>query len=146
MEVNYGRGNTPMARMGRQDADRPSTGAPPGTLGAFSYNGAHGAESGDHAEASGICAGSRQPICVGGHLDPRQAIDIEVMNGDLPAPLLAFDEDDEVLVNSHWMACSNKGWPVNRGDREDVVIGNFRAERLVVEYGLAELDCIRLLI
>jgi hypothetical protein len=54
------------------------------------------------------------------------------MNGDFPAPLLAFDEDDEVFVNSIWMAFSNKGWPANRGDRVDVVIGNFRAKRLVV--------------
>jgi hypothetical protein len=39
------------------------------------------------------------------------------MNGDFPAPLLAFDEHDELFVNSQWMAFSNKGWPVNRGDR-----------------------------
>jgi FtsP/CotA-like multicopper oxidase with cupredoxin domain len=32
-----------------------------------------------------------------GHVDPRQVIDIGVMNGNIPAPLLAFDEDDEVF-------------------------------------------------
>lgn len=34
---------------------------------------------------------------------------------------------------SYWMAFSNSGRPVKRGDRVDVVIGNFRAEGLVVE-------------
>jgi hypothetical protein len=32
-----------------------------------------------------------------GHVDPRQIIDVGVMNGNIPAPLLAFDEDDEVF-------------------------------------------------
>jgi hypothetical protein len=32
-----------------------------------------------------------------GHVDPRPIIDIGVMNGSIPAPLLAFDEDDEVF-------------------------------------------------
>jgi hypothetical protein len=34
---------------------------------------------------------------------------------------------------SYWMAFSNKGRPVKRGDRVDVVIGKFRAEGLVVD-------------
>jgi len=34
---------------------------------------------------------------------------------------------------SYWMAFSNKGRMVKRGDRVDVVIGPFRAEGLVVE-------------
>ena len=34
---------------------------------------------------------------------------------------------------SYWMAFSNKGRPVKRGDRVTVVIGHFRAEGLVVE-------------
>ena len=33
----------------------------------------------------------------------------------------------------YWMAFSNKGRLVKRGDRVDVVIGQFRAEGLVVE-------------
>ena len=32
-----------------------------------------------------------------GHVDPRQIMDVGVMNGNIPAPLLAFDEDDEVF-------------------------------------------------
>jgi hypothetical protein len=34
---------------------------------------------------------------------------------------------------TYWMAFSNKGRPVKRGDRVAVVIGNFRADGLVVE-------------
>jgi len=34
---------------------------------------------------------------VDGHVDPRQIMDVGVMNGNIPAPLLAFDEDDEVF-------------------------------------------------
>ncbi len=34
---------------------------------------------------------------------------------------------------AYWMAFSNKGRPVKRGDRVTVVIGSFRAEGLVVE-------------
>jgi len=33
----------------------------------------------------------------------------------------------------YWMAFSNKGRPVKRGDHVDIVIGNFRAEGLVVD-------------
>lgn len=34
---------------------------------------------------------------------------------------------------TYWMAFSNTGRPVKRGDRVDVVIGHFRAQGLVVE-------------
>ena len=34
---------------------------------------------------------------------------------------------------SYWMAFSNKGRPVKRGDRVDVVIGGFHASNLVVD-------------
>jgi hypothetical protein len=124
----YDRGKTSTARTGQQNTDGAATAASPGTLGAFTYKkGAMGLNPDDHAEASGICSGSGQPFCVDGHLDLSHAIDIGVMNGDFPPPLLAFNEDHEVFVNSHWMAFSSKGWPVNRGDRVEVVIGNFRA-------------------
>jgi len=33
-----------------------------------------------------------------GHVDPRQIEDIGVMNGNIPAPLMAFDEDDEFFL------------------------------------------------
>jgi FtsP/CotA-like multicopper oxidase with cupredoxin domain len=33
-----------------------------------------------------------------GHVDPRPIIDVGVMNGNIPAPLMAFDEDDEFFL------------------------------------------------
>ncbi|HYL15124.1 MAG TPA: multicopper oxidase domain-containing protein [Terriglobales bacterium] len=33
-----------------------------------------------------------------GHVDPRQIMDIGVMNGNIPAPLAQFDEDDEFFL------------------------------------------------
>ncbi len=35
---------------------------------------------------------------VDGHVDPRQIMDVGVMNGNIPAPLVAFDEDDEMFL------------------------------------------------
>src|SRR5258705_4016243 len=33
-----------------------------------------------------------------GHVDPRQIMDVGVMNGNMPAPLMAIDEDDEFFL------------------------------------------------
>jgi hypothetical protein len=33
-----------------------------------------------------------------GHVDPRQIMDVGVMNGSIPAPLVAIDEDDELFL------------------------------------------------
>ncbi len=38
------------------------------------------------------------PPQVDGHVDPRPIMDIGVMNGNIPAPLVAFDEDDELFL------------------------------------------------
>jgi FtsP/CotA-like multicopper oxidase with cupredoxin domain len=35
---------------------------------------------------------------VDGHVDPRQIMEVGVMNGNIPAPLLAIDEDDEFFL------------------------------------------------
>ncbi len=35
---------------------------------------------------------------VNGHVDPRQIMDVGVMNGNIPAPLMAIDEDDEFFL------------------------------------------------
>jgi hypothetical protein len=35
---------------------------------------------------------------IDGHVDPRQIMDVGVMNGNIPAPLVAFDEDDEMFL------------------------------------------------
>ena len=38
------------------------------------------------------------PKSLDGHVDPRQIMDVGVMNGNLPAPLMAIDEDDEFFL------------------------------------------------
>jgi Multicopper oxidase len=35
---------------------------------------------------------------IDGHVDPRQLMDVGVMNGNIPAPLMAIDEDDEYFL------------------------------------------------
>ena len=41
---------------------------------------------------------SSQPGNDNGHIDPRQLMDVAVMNGNQPAPLMAIDEDDEFFL------------------------------------------------
>jgi hypothetical protein len=38
------------------------------------------------------------PAAFDGHVDPRPIMDVGVMNGNIPAPLAAFDEDDEFFL------------------------------------------------
>jgi hypothetical protein len=38
------------------------------------------------------------PAVLDGHVDPRPIIDVGVMNGNVPGPLVAFDEDDEMFL------------------------------------------------
>ena len=38
------------------------------------------------------------PKAIDGHVDPRQIMDVGVMNGNIPAPLMAIDEDDEFFL------------------------------------------------
>jgi Multicopper oxidase len=45
-----------------------------------------------------IAAIASTPAVLDGHVDPRQIIDIGVMNGNIPGPLVAFDEDDEMFL------------------------------------------------
>ena len=66
--------------------------------GAFTYNGAIGLVPDLDAQAAGICGGTGQPSCLDGHVDPRQMMDVGVMNGNIPAPLMALDEDDEFFL------------------------------------------------
>jgi FtsP/CotA-like multicopper oxidase with cupredoxin domain len=74
--------------------DGATSGASPGTLGTFTYNGAIGLNPDLDAIAAGTCTAP----CLDGHVDPRQIIDVGVMNGNIPAPLIAFDEDDELFL------------------------------------------------
>ena len=41
---------------------------------------------------------STPPNQLNGHVDPRQIMDVGVMNGNQPAPLMAIDEDDEFFL------------------------------------------------
>src|SRR5215469_8869914 len=60
----------------------------------FTYNGAVGLASDLDSIASGNCTAP----CLNGHVDPRPIIDVGVMNGNIPAPLFAIDEDDEFFL------------------------------------------------
>jgi FtsP/CotA-like multicopper oxidase with cupredoxin domain len=69
-----------------------------GNVGTFGYNGAIGQVTDADALSGGICGGTGQPSCIDGHVDPRQVMDVGVMNGNIPAPLMAIDEDDEFFL------------------------------------------------
>ena len=58
--------------------------------GSFTYNGAVGLAY-DLDSPLG-------PTTIDGHVDPRPIMDVGVMNGNIPAPLMAFDEDDEFFL------------------------------------------------
>jgi FtsP/CotA-like multicopper oxidase with cupredoxin domain len=66
----------------------------------FSYNGAIG----QIVNADCLAANKETPgSCpnasgIDGHVDPRQIMDVGVMNGNIPAPLMAIDEDDEFFL------------------------------------------------
>jgi hypothetical protein len=45
-----------------------------------------------------LAATASSPAVIDGHVDPRQIMDIGVMNGNIPGPLAAFDEDDEFFL------------------------------------------------
>jgi hypothetical protein len=57
------------------------------------------ATSGLAADTGNDLAGyaSSAPV-IDGHVDPRPIMDVGVMNGNIPAPLSAFDEDDEFFL------------------------------------------------
>jgi FtsP/CotA-like multicopper oxidase with cupredoxin domain len=58
------------------------------------YNGAVGLTPDVDSIAGGTCAAP----CLDGHVDPRPIMDVGVMNGNIPAPLMAIDEDDEFFL------------------------------------------------
>src|ERR1700730_3330395 len=78
-----------------------------GTL-VFTYNGAIGLAK----DADLLADPPADPACISttvphptycttgldGHVDPRQIMHVGVMNGNIPAPLMAFDEDDEFFL------------------------------------------------
>ncbi len=76
------------------DGASDSSGYNPGSTSAFTWNGAVGLAPDVDAIASGTCTAP----CLDGHVDPRQIMDVGVMNGNIPAPLIAIDEDDEFFL------------------------------------------------
>jgi FtsP/CotA-like multicopper oxidase with cupredoxin domain len=83
----------------------PGTGVLPGAP--FTWNGAVGLTPDADCiagNAAAVAAASPKPCPnlpasgLDGHVDPRQIMDIGVMNGNIPAPLVAFDEDDEMFL------------------------------------------------
>jgi FtsP/CotA-like multicopper oxidase with cupredoxin domain len=76
-----------------------SVGSPSSLVGmpdaSFTFNGAIGLASDADAITDGTCA---QTPCLDGHVDPREIMDVGVMNASEPAPLMAIDEDDEFFL------------------------------------------------
>jgi len=68
--------------------------ASPISTSAFTFNGAIGLAPDADAIAAGLCTAP----CLDGHVDTRQIMDVAVMNGNMPAPLMAIDEDDEFFL------------------------------------------------
>jgi len=66
--------------------------------GKFSFNGAIGQVPDTDCLADPACAANIPASGIDGHVDPRQIMDIAVMNGNIPAPLMAIDEDDEFFL------------------------------------------------
>ncbi len=69
-----------------------------GNLGTFNYNGAIGQVPDADCMADSTCAAKIPASGIDGHVDPRQIMDVGVMNGNIPAPLMAIDEDDEFFL------------------------------------------------
>jgi Multicopper oxidase len=79
----------PATTDGASDAGAYSAGNPS----LFTYNGAIGQVPDQFTE--NIDSSSN---LVNGHVDPRPIMDVGVMNGNIPAPLMAIDEDDEFFL------------------------------------------------
>jgi FtsP/CotA-like multicopper oxidase with cupredoxin domain len=87
--------NTPYTGTPLQPGD-PATTIDANGAGSFSYNGAIGLVP-DLDCLAANCPGT-PANGIDGHVDPRPMLDIGVMNGNIPAPLMAIDEDDEFFL------------------------------------------------
>lgn len=64
-------------------------------------------------------------------IDPKAGVKLVVPSLEKVGQLRQSSEPIE--GKTYWMAFSNKGGPVKRGDRVNIVIGKFHADNLVVE-------------
>lgn len=64
-------------------------------------------------------------------IDPQAGVELAVPTMEKVGQLRQSSKPE--AGKSYWMAFSNSGRPVKRGDRVTIVIGQFRAEGLVVE-------------
>lgn len=71
---------------------------PADNLTSFSWNGAVGLTPDLDCLSNPACSPTIPASGLDGHVDPRQIMDIGVMNGNIPAPLMALDEDDEYFL------------------------------------------------
>jgi hypothetical protein len=62
---------------------------------AFTYT---NAVAGLAAVTTGVVGSAATPPVLDGHVDPRPIMDVGVMNGNIPAPMIAMDEDDEMFL------------------------------------------------
>jgi hypothetical protein len=85
----------PATTDGATDSPGYSVGSGGTAAAPFTYNGAVGLVPDLDAIGSGQCVAP----CLDGHVDPRQIVDVGMMNGNIPAPLVAFDEDDELFLS-----------------------------------------------
>jgi FtsP/CotA-like multicopper oxidase with cupredoxin domain len=78
-----------------------------GSAAPFSFNGAVGlTPDADCIAGNNFATANGGPLpCpnlpaggIDGHVDPRQIMDVGVMNGNIPGPLMAIDEDDEFFL------------------------------------------------
>jgi hypothetical protein len=63
---------------------------------AFQYNDTNTGLASD--TGNDLAATASSTSAIDGHVDPRPIMDVGVMNGNIPAPLAAFDEDDEFFL------------------------------------------------
>jgi FtsP/CotA-like multicopper oxidase with cupredoxin domain len=66
--------------------------------GTFTFNGAVGITPDRDCLADPNCASTIPSSGIDGHVDPRELMDVGVMNGNIPAPMMAIDEDDEFFL------------------------------------------------
>jgi len=78
---------------------------PGAAAGTFASNGAVGLTTDPEVSSDPLCQPTNlnphPDYCttgLTGHVDPRQIMDVGVMNGNIPAPMMAIDEDDEFFL------------------------------------------------